>query len=126
MSGRDLGFCAATFHGDQHPVHVGFVCGRRLRFYAAPTSDRRPWLSSEDLFDMLGTPVPSRPRLVRVFQEVMPEGIATIWADGSPVQIVETGLARGLVGFCDEAAGLEELADGYTAVCGQAFAVMWN
>lgn len=39
MIHNDLSFCAATFHGDQDPVHTAFVCGARLRFFAAPTSD---------------------------------------------------------------------------------------
>lgn len=75
---------------------------------------------------MLGTPGPSRPRLVRVFQEVMPEGVGTIWADGSPLQAIDTSLARGLVGLCDEAAGLDEVADGYADACGRAFSAMWD
>ena len=126
MTRRDLGFYAATFHGDQPPLHVDFVCGVRLRFFPAQTSDRRPWLSTDDLFDMLGTPMPSRPRLVRIFQDVMPEGIATIWADGCPIQIVDVGLARGLVNLCDEAGDVGEMVDGYAAACSQAFAALWN
>ena len=125
MNRRDLGFYASTFRGDQDPVHTAFVCGARLRFFAAPTADRKPWLSTEDLFDMLGTPGLSRPRLVQLFEDLAPEGIGTIWADGSPVQVIDTGLARGLVGFCDEVGDLDELADGYATACGQAFAVMW-
>ena len=126
MSSRDIGFCAATFHGDQNPVLIAFVCGARLRFYASPTSARRPWVCADDVFDLLGTPDVSRPRLVRVFQDVMPEGIGTIWADGTPLQAIDTGLARGLVKLCDEAADLDELADAYADACGRAFSAMWG